>query len=129
MAKKKAHFRDKRLKIYHGLIQDKAEEVGAMAWGVYTFIAMHANWETGVSYPSQKRLMKYADIKDRRTFIKVIDKLRDADLLTYEIRKSRDQAGKEYGRQRYYYKLIWPPNKKYIKPGKGNINADETSDP
>lgn len=93
-----------------------AAEVDTTAWAIYTILAEHARWESGLAFPSFKTIMKKLGIKREETVAMAIDKLQKAGLIDYEYRRSVDAEGKAFGIGHHTYTLIYPANLKEIPP-------------
>ena len=95
--------------------------VGLYAYGVYTIIAMHQDYETGLSFPGVKRIRKLTGM-GFSTIAKCINLLEKGGYITIERRRARDRDGKEYGNIRNYYTIIDHPSGRKIYP---DTNGDK----
>ncbi len=86
----------------------KIPKIGLPAFAVYSVIRKHADYTTGISYPTTATLMTMTGIGSINTIRKIRELLRTEGLLTYEFRKARRLDGSEYGRDRFFYTLTNP---------------------
>ena len=82
---------------------------------VYLSIAIHANYNTGWSFPTQATIMKETGIRSPATVRRNVDSLAERGLIKYEYRKAVDLEGHIYGRKRYFYRLTYSAFTEYIR--------------
>lgn len=100
--------------IHSGLIEDgMMADVGVTAFGVYMTIALHANWETGISYVGYKTIMKKTGIGSHHTIKASVLKLQQRGYMTAKFERKKTKAGRQYGRKQHIYILTLPANSEY----------------
>jgi len=100
-------LRDLETRIANSILLDgMIPVVGCRAFCVYTIIKLFANYTTGLSYPTTTTIMELAGIGSHHTIRKDVLTLQANGYLTFEYRKPRNSKGVEYGRKRYFYKLL-----------------------
>lgn len=104
------------IRISSDLIDDGLLRLPGNALKVYLIIAMHANYTTGVSWPTFNTIRAYTGIVDNRTIANAIKILKARGFIEYEKRKFRRSDGSECGRVRYIYRLLHPASaEKYVR--------------
>ncbi len=118
-SKNKRVFRQLRNQEHHGFLEDYMPGLtgvkGLAEFKVLHAISMYANWDTGVSYPSQKTIMDTTGIGSSRTVRNAVQRLADKGILSFEMRKPKNQDGVEYGRKRYFYTMTYPARAEYLQ--------------
>jgi hypothetical protein len=116
--KKRKAFRQLKLQLHHGFLQDYLPAFngseGLAELKVYHAVAMYADWDSGVSYPSKATIMRTTGIRSTRTVVKAIQRLATKGVLSFEVRKPLDKNGSQYGRKRYFYTLKYPTRAEYL---------------
>lgn len=102
--------------IHNGIILDIIKDLGYEAWAMYSVIALHADWHTGISFPNHCTLTRLTGFKSVNTIKKYIKLLVNHGYLTDEYRKPQRIDGTPYGPKRHFYTLTWPSESEFIKP-------------
>lgn len=98
------------IKVRYGIIMDGIiAKCGIHAWALYSVLALFANWETGLSCPPQEVITRLTRLHSN-TIREARDKLKDAGYISYELRRSVAEDGREYGHKRHFYTLKHPAN-------------------
>lgn len=113
MAKKT--LRQLHTRVSNGLLFDYLPVLSHNELRVYLCLAIHADYNTGWSFPTQKTMCKETGIATIATIKRNIESLKDCGLLEYEFRKAVGEDGKVYGRKRYFYKLKYPACGEYMR--------------
>lgn len=113
MAKKT--LRQLHTRVSNGLLFDYMPILSHNELRVYLCIAIHANYNTGWSFPTQATICKETGIKSVATIKHSVELLEEHGLLEYEYRKAVDSEGVCYGRKRYFYRLVYPACKEYVR--------------
>ena len=113
MAKKT--LRQLHTRVSNGLLFDYLPVLSHNELRIYLCLAVHADYNTGWSFPTQATICKETGIKSMATIKRNIDTLQEYGIITYEYRKAVDLEGVSYGRKRYFYQLRYPACNKYIK--------------
>ena len=96
---------------FHIIMEGIIISCGVHSWAFYSVLSMFANWETGYSCPTDKRIHELTGM-ERNTIRECRRRLKKAGYITYEFRKIKSQDGEEHGRKRYFYHLMYPANQK-----------------
>ena len=113
MAKK--ILRQLHTRISNGLLLDYLPVLSHNELRVYLCLAIHADYNTGWSFPTQRTICKETGIATIATIKRNVDSLKEYGLLEYEYRKAVNEEGVCYGRKRYFYKLQYTACGEYMR--------------
>ena len=95
------------------LIDGMMARLDGNSFKVYVAILLYADWKTGKSYITQKRIGELTGIKDRKTVRIHIKALVMGGYITTQKQK-RKRDGLEYGHRRYEYTIVKPESTKVM---------------
>jgi len=111
----KKTLRQLHTRVSNGFLFDYMPNLSHNELRVYLCLAIHANYNTGWSFPTQLTICKESGIKSTATIRRNVDALQEYGIITYEYRKAIDSEGVPYGRKRYFYKLRYSACAEYMR--------------
>jgi len=115
MAKKKRKpSRQHQIRLYRGWMEDYCTNMSPNSYMVYSWIAVHCDWQTGKGCPTFKTISIRSGLSEG-IIRRAVRELETIGVIKTEFRKALNSEGKEYGRKRYFYQLTHIPTKQYFR--------------